>query len=87
MRMGGHTGSGFIAPSQRPQTDACFDVHLVMRDDPSPYAAPLERLLEGLHQSLVQKFVPRIFIVANGNPPPIMISFSAPTYGGSASGC
>jgi hypothetical protein len=63
----------------RPQNDACFDVHLVMRDDPSPYAAPLERLLERLHQSLVQWVVPRVFIVANGNRPPMMISFSAPT--------
>ncbi len=65
--------------SGRPLTDACFDVHLVLRDDPSSYASPLVRLLERLHQSLVGWVVPRIFFVANDNPPPIMISFSAPT--------
>ncbi len=63
----------------RPQTDANFDVHLVLDDDPSPYPAPLVQLLERLHQSLVGWVVPRIFIVADGNPPPIMITFSAPT--------
>jgi len=63
----------------RPQTDPHFDVNLVLNDDPSPYTSPLVTLLERLHQSLVHWVVPRIFIVASGKPPPIMISFSAPT--------
>jgi hypothetical protein len=65
--------------SGRPQTDARFEVHLVLNDDPSPYASPLVARLEQLHQSLVGWVIPRIFIVADGKPPPIMISFSAPT--------
>jgi hypothetical protein len=67
------------AGAGRPQTDACFDVHLVLCDDPSPYASPLVARLESLHQSLVGWVLPRIFMVANGKYPPIMISFSAPT--------
>jgi hypothetical protein len=61
-----------------PQTDPNFDVHLVLNDDPSPYTSPLVGRLERLHLSLVGWVVPRIFIVASGQPPPIMISFSAP---------
>ena len=65
--------------SGRPQTDACFDVHLVLNDDPSPYGCPLVARLERLHQSLTGWVIPRIFIVASGSPPPIVISFSPPT--------
>jgi hypothetical protein len=65
--------------SGRPQTDARFEVHLVLNDDPSPYGSPLVARLERLHQSLVGWVIPRIFMVADGSPPPIMISFSAPT--------
>jgi hypothetical protein len=63
---------------RRPKTDAQFDVHLVLNDDPSPYSSPLVARLEQLHQSLVGWVVPRIFIVAEGKPPPILISFSPP---------
>jgi hypothetical protein len=70
-----HSPSG----SGRPQTDARFDVHLVLSDDPSPYASPLVGRLEQLHQSLTHWVIPRIFMVAEGRPPPIMISFSPPT--------
>lgn len=63
---------------KRPTTDPHFDVHLVLNDDPSPYGSPLVARLERLHQSLVLWVVPRIFIVAEGEPPPIMISFSPP---------
>ena len=63
---------------RRPKTDAHFDVHLVLNDDPFPYGSPLVARLESLHQSLVRWVVPRIFIVAEGKPPPILISFSPP---------
>jgi hypothetical protein len=42
-------------------------------DDPSPYPSLLVERLEWLHQSLTGWVVPRIFIVADGNPPPMMI--------------
>ncbi|MGD0373311.1 MAG: hypothetical protein ABSB01_01810 [Streptosporangiaceae bacterium] len=65
--------------SGRPQVDPPFEMHLVLTDDPSPYASPLVARLERLHQSLARWVVPRMFIVAGGDPPPIMISFSEPT--------
>jgi hypothetical protein len=64
---------------RRPQTDSHFDVQLVLSDDPSPYASPLVASLEHFYQSLAHWVVPRVFIVADGHPPPIMISFSPPT--------
>jgi hypothetical protein len=69
----GPSGSG------RPQTDAHFEIDPVLSDDPSPYPSPLVKRLESLHQSLCHWVIPRIFIVAEGNPAPIMISFSPPT--------
>jgi hypothetical protein len=66
------------ASGGRPQAYLDFGVHLVLNDDPSPYHTPLVRLLDRLHQSLERWVLPRIFIVADGKPPPIMISFSAP---------
>jgi hypothetical protein len=50
-----------------------FTIDLVLTDDPSPYRSPLGERLEQLHQSLAGWVVPRIFIVADGNPPPIVI--------------
>jgi hypothetical protein len=68
-----------VPGSGRPQVDLCHDIDLVLSDDPSPYGSPLVPRLERLHQSLAGWVIPRIFIVADGNPPPIMISFSVPT--------
>ncbi len=65
--------------SGQPQVDLHQEIDLVLTDDPSPYATPLVARLEHLHQALTGWVIPRIFIVAGGNPPPIMISFSAPT--------
>jgi hypothetical protein len=67
-----------VPGSGRPQVDLRHEVDIVLTDDPSPYASPLVARLERLHQSLAGWVIPRIFIVADGNPPPIMIS-SAPT--------
>src|ERR1019366_6026636 len=65
--------------SGRPQVDPHHEMDLVLTDDPSPYGSPLVARLERLHQSLAGWVVPRIFIVADGNPPPIMIPVSVPT--------
>lgn len=62
----------------RPRVELRQDIDLVLTDDPSPYGSPLVQRLEGLHQVLTQWVVPRVFIVAGGSPPPIMISFAAP---------
>jgi hypothetical protein len=56
--------------SGRPQVDPHHEIDLVLTDDPSPYSSPLVPRLERLHQSLVGWVVPRIFIVADGNPHP-----------------
>ena len=60
--------------SERPLLEPNFTVDLVLTDDPSPYRSPLGQRLEQLHQSLIGWVVPRIFIVADGNPPPIVIA-------------
>ena len=65
--------------SGRPQVDPQHEVDLMLTDDPSPYGSPLVARLERLHQSLAGWVIPRMFIVADGNAPPIMISFSEPT--------
>lgn len=59
--------------SGRPVLEPKFTIDLVLTDDPSPYKSPLGGRLERLHQSLTGWVIPRIFIVADGNPPPIMI--------------
>jgi hypothetical protein len=64
--------------SGRPQVDPHHEVDLMLTDDPSPYGSPLVARLERLHQLLAGWVIPRIFIVADGNAPPIMISFSEP---------
>ena len=68
-----------LSGSGRPQVDPNLTIEIVLADDPSPYKSPLVGRLEGLHQSLARWVVPRVFIVAEGNPPPIMISFSPPS--------
>lgn len=62
------------SPSGAPPLEPNFTIDLVLTDDPSPYPSPLGGRLERLHQSLVSWVVPRIFIVADGNPPPIVIA-------------
>jgi hypothetical protein len=69
-----HTASG----SGRPSTDLHQEIELVLTDDPSPYRTSLVAGLEDLHQSLAGWVIPRIFIVADGAPPPIAISFAKP---------
>jgi hypothetical protein len=61
------------AGSGQPQTELGYQIDLVLTDDPSPYPSPLVQRLEQLHYSLEGWVLPRIFIVAEGNPPPIMI--------------
>ena len=61
------------AGSGRPQAELHYTIDLVLTDDPSPYPSLLVERLEWLHQSLTGWVVPRIFIVADGNPPPMMI--------------
>jgi hypothetical protein len=65
--------------SGRPEVDPHVEIEIVLADDPSPYKAPLVGRLEGFHRSLAHWVIPRVFIVAEGNPPPILISFSPPT--------
>jgi hypothetical protein len=60
--------------SGRPPLEPKFTIDLVLTDDPSPYPSPFGARLERLHQSLTGWVVPRIFIVADGNLPPILIT-------------
>ena len=59
------------------QIDPGPALHLEMRltfaDDPG-YAAGISDSLDNWHRYLTSWIVPRIFIVADGNPPPIMIA-------------
>lgn len=64
---------------ERPEVDPHLEIEMVLADDPSPYKAQLVARLERLHRSLTGWIIPRVFIVAEGNPPPIMISFSPPS--------
>lgn len=61
------------AGSGRPEAELHYTIDLVLTDDPSPYPSLLVERLEWLRQSLTGWVVPRIFIVADGNPPPMMI--------------
>ncbi len=63
----------------RPAVDPNLEIEIVLADDPSPYKSPLVARLENLHRSLAGWVIPRVFIVAEGNTPPIMISFSPPS--------
>jgi len=44
----------------------------------TPYKQALGDRLEQLHRSLSGWVLPRIFFTADGNPPPILISFRPP---------
>jgi hypothetical protein len=59
--------------------DPHLEIEIVLADDPSPYKASLVARLESFHRSLAGWVIPRVFIVAEGSPPPIMISFSPPS--------
>lgn len=63
----------------RPQVDLHQEIELVLTDDPSPYRSPLVARLERIRETLIGWVIPRIFIVADGKPPPLMTSFSEPT--------
>lgn len=62
----------------RPDVELTQEIDLLLADDPSPDKASLGNRLEQLHQSLSGWVLPRIFATADGNPPPIMISFHPP---------
>ena len=62
----------------RPDVRLMQEIDLLLADDPSPYKTALGDRLEQLHQSLGSWVLPRIFATADGNPPPIMISFRPP---------
>ena len=62
----------------RPDVKLMQEINLLLVDDPSPYKRAVGERLEQLHQSLSSWVLPRIFVTADGNPPPIMISFHPP---------
>ena len=62
----------------RPDVKLMQEIDLLLADDPSPYKIALGDRLEQLHQSLSGWVLPRIFATADGNPPPMMISFRPP---------
>jgi hypothetical protein len=72
LELRGTQGSG------RPDVKLIQEINLLLADDPSPYKRALGDRLEQLHQSLSGWVLPRIFATADGNPPPIMISFQPP---------
>jgi hypothetical protein len=72
LELGGIKGTG------RPDVELMQEIHLFVLDDPSPYKQALGDRLEHLHQSLSAWVLPRIFATADGNPPPIMITFRPP---------
>ncbi len=67
-----------IRGNGRPDVRLTQEIDLLLADDPSPYKAAIGDRLEHLHQSLGNWVLPRIFATADGNPPPIMISFRPP---------
>ena len=72
LELGAAQGNG------RPDVKLMQEINLLLVDDPSPYKRALGERLEQLHQSLSGWVLPRIFVTADGNPPPIMISFRPP---------
>ena len=72
LELRGTQGSG------RPDVKLTQEINLLLADDPSPYKHALSDRLEQLHQSLSGWVLPRIFTTADGNPPPMMISFQPP---------
>ena len=69
---------GAVQGNGRPDVKLMQEINLLLVDDPSPYKRALGERLEQLHQSLSGWVLPRIFVTADGNPPPIMISFRPP---------
>jgi hypothetical protein len=69
---------GAVQGNGRPDVKLMQEINLLLVDDPSPYKCALGERLEQLHQSLSGWVLPRIFVTADGNPPPIMISFRPP---------
>jgi hypothetical protein len=63
----------------RPQDDPVVELDVHLDDHPYYGTTPLTDTLERLHQSLASWVLPRMFWVADGNPPPLIISFAPPT--------
>jgi len=61
-----------------PNIELTQEINLLLADDPSPYKQALGDRLEQLYQSLSGWVLPRIFATADGNAPPILISFRPP---------
>jgi hypothetical protein len=72
LELSGTKGNG------RPDVELTQEIDLILADDPSPHKAALTDRLEQLYQSLSGWVLPRIFSTAEGNLPPIMISFRPP---------
>ncbi len=72
LELGAAQGNG------RPDVKLMQEINLLLVDDPSPYKRAIGERLEQLYQSLSSWVLPRIFVTADGNPPPIMISFRLP---------
>lgn len=72
LELGAAQGNG------RPDVRPMQEISLLLVDDPYPYKRALCARLEQLHQSLSGWVLPRISVTADGNPPPIMISFRPP---------
>jgi len=67
-----------IQGNGRPDISLTQEISLLLADDPSPYKQALGDRLEKLHQSLSGWVLPRIFATADGNRPPMLISFRPP---------
>lgn len=63
----------FAEPQADPAKDLAVQMNVAFADDPA-YATFFLGALRDWHRYLTNWIVPRIFIVADGNPPPIMIS-------------
>jgi hypothetical protein len=59
----------------RPLADPSFEFEIRLDDSPSRGGSDLTRTLQRLHLSICGWVVPRIFIVADGHEPPLVISF------------
>jgi hypothetical protein len=63
----------------RPEDDPVIELGIHLDDHPYHGAALLTETLDSLHQSLASWVLPRMLWVADGNPPPLIISFAPPT--------
>ena len=65
---------GYMTSSDRARVpEPTIELQLALADDPG-YPHDLMRVLERWHQYLVSWVLPRMFAVADGNPPPILIT-------------